>query len=104
MGGDQNAYKVIAAVDLSFAVPLLIAAACTLWRRRPWGYVLSAVAVVQFATYFAVMGTICVFNWIHAPGSHLFSAWFINCIVALPILLLCLAGLLLNVKRPAEVN
>ncbi len=91
----------IAAVDLSFAVPLLTAAAWTLWRRRPWGYVLAVVALVQFAMYFAVMGTVCVFGWKLTPGSQLFSAWFINCIVTLPILLLCLAGLLGNMKKAA---
>jgi hypothetical protein len=104
VNGSAEAYKVIAAVDLSFAVPLLISAGYLLWRHRPWGYVLAAVALVQFSTYFAVMTTVCVFGWKLTPGSHLFSAWFINCIVFLPILLLCLAGLLLNVKRPAEVN
>jgi hypothetical protein len=54
--------------------------------------------------YFVVMGTVCVFGWKLTPGSQLFSGWFINCIVTLPILLLCLAGLLLNVNEPAEVN
>ncbi len=104
VNGSQEAYRVIAAVDLSFAVPLLTAAAWALWKRRPWGYVLGAVALVQFAMYFVVMGTVCVFVWKFTPGSQLFSGWFINCLVTLPILLLCLAGLLLNVKGPAEVN
>ncbi len=101
VNGSQEAYKVIAAVDLSFAVPLLVAAAWTLWRRRPWGYVLGAVALVQFAGYFAVMTTVCILDWKLKPGSQLVSAWFINCLVTLPILLLCLAGLLLNMKKPA---
>ena len=98
VNGSQEAYKVIASIDLSFAVPLLIAAALGLWRRRPWGYVLGVVALVQFAMYFAVMGTVCVIGWKLTPGSQLFSGWFINCIVTLPLLLLCLAGLLLNLK------
>ncbi len=101
VNGNQEAYKVIAAIDLSFAVPLLIAAACALWRRHPWGYVLGTAAFVQFAMYFAVMGTACVFGWMLTPGSQLFSGWFVNGLVTLPILLLCLAGLLLNVKKTA---
>jgi hypothetical protein len=101
VNGSQDAYHVIAAVDLTFAVPLLISSACLLFRRRPWGYVLGVAASVQFALYFAVMTSVCVVTWRLTPGSRLISDWFINCIITLPILLLCLAGLLLHVKREA---
>lgn len=101
VNGSQDAYHVIAAVDLTFAVPLLISSAYLLFRRRAWGYVLGAAASVQFAMYFAVMTAVCVVNWKLTPGSHLVSGWFINCLITLPLLLLCLAGLLLNVKREA---
>jgi hypothetical protein len=62
VNGSQYAYQVIAAVDLSFMVPLQISATYLLFRRRPWGYVLGAVALVQGAVYTAVMATICVFG------------------------------------------
>jgi hypothetical protein len=101
VNGSQDAYHVIAAVDLTFAVPMLISSACLLFRRRPWGYVLGVAATVQFAMYFAVMTAVCVVGWKLTPGSQLFSGWFINCIITLPLLLLCLAGLLLNVKGHA---
>ena len=104
VNGSQYAYQVIAAVDLSFMVPLQIPAAYLLWRRRPWGYVLGVVALVQGAMYTAVMAMVCVFGWILTPGSHLFSGWFINCIVGCTLCLLCLAGLLLGVKRQATTN
>jgi hypothetical protein len=104
VNGSQYAYQVIAAVDLSFMVPLQIPAAYLLWRRRPWGYVMGVVALIQGAMYTAVMAVVCVFGWILTPGSHLFSNWFINCIVGCTLCLLCLAGLLLHVKRPAEVH
>ncbi len=104
VNGSQYAYQVIAAVDLSFMVPLQISAAYLLWRRRPWGYVLGAVALVQGAIYTAVMAMVSVFGWILTLGAHLFSGWFINCIVGCTLCLLCLAGLLLNVNRPAEVH
>jgi hypothetical protein len=45
-----------------------------------------------------------VFGWILTPGSHLFSDWFINCIVGCTLSLLCLAGLLLNVKSAQATN
>jgi hypothetical protein len=101
VNGSQDAYHVIAAVDLTFAVPMLISSAYLLFRRRPWGYVLGVAATVQFAMYFAVMTSVCVVSWKLTPGSHLMSGWLINCIITLPLLLLCLAGLLLNVKREA---
>lgn len=102
VNGSEFAYQVIAAVDLSFMVPLQILAAYLLWRRRPWGYVLGAVALVQGAIYTAVMAMVCVFGWILTPGSHLVSGWFINCLVGCTLCLLCLAMLLLNIKRTAE--
>lgn len=101
VNGSQDAYHVIAAVDLAFAVPVLASSAWLLFRRRAWGYVLGVAASVQFALYFAVMTSVCIVTWKSTPGAQLVSDWFINCIITLPILLLCLAGLLLNVKREA---
>ncbi|MBZ5542735.1 MAG: hypothetical protein LAO07_03535 [Acidobacteriia bacterium] len=104
VNGSQDAFRVIAAVDLSFMVSLLIPAACLLWRRRPWGYVLGVVLMLQGAMYTAVMGAVCVFGWRLTPGSHLFSNWFIGCVVGCTVSLLCLCGLLLNVERPRATN
>jgi hypothetical protein len=98
VNGSQFAYQVIAAVDLSFMVPMQITAACLLFRRRPWGYVLGSVALVQGAIYTAVMATICVFGWKLAPGLQLYSHWFISCVVSCALCLVCLAGLLLGVR------
>ena len=99
VNGSQFAYQVIAAVDLSFMVPLQVSAAYLLFRRRTWGFVLGSVALVQGAVYTAVMATICVFGWKLTPGSQLFSGWFINCVVSCALCLLCLAGLLFSVRR-----
>jgi len=104
VNGSQSAYQVIAAVDLSLLVPLFLSAGYLLFRRRPWGYVLGATGLVQGAVYTAVMATVCVFGWKLTPGAHLLSGWFINCVIGCTVCLLCLAGLLLNVKRPEEVN
>jgi hypothetical protein len=104
VNGDQNAYRVIAAVDLCFIASLLIPAACLLWRRRPRGYVLGVMFNVQGAEYTAVMGTVCVFGWMAALGSRLISTWFISCIISCIASLLCLCGLLLNVERSRVTN
>ncbi len=99
-------YKVVAVVDLSLMVPLMIPAAYCLWRRRPWGYVLGVMICVQGAAYNAVMGLICLFGSMRTPGSHLFSGWFINCIIGVTLCLLCLAALLKSCRpapAPADV-
>jgi len=100
VNGSQFAYQIIAAVDLSFMVPMQLSAAYLLFMRRPWGYVLGAVTLVQGAVYTAVMATICVFGWMLTPGSQLLSGWFINCVVSSILCTVCLAGLLLGAKRP----
>lgn len=94
VNGDPNAYRVIATVDLSFMVSLLIPAAYLLWQRRPWGYALGVVLNVQGALYTTVMLAVSVAGWLLAPGSRLVSWWFITCIVTCTASLLCLWGLL----------
>jgi hypothetical protein len=98
VNGSEYAYQVIAAVDLSFMVPLLILAACLLWMRRPWGYVLGAMMSLQGAVYNAVMGTVCVFNW-RLTGAKLFSDWFVSCLVGVSLCLLCVCALVLGVRK-----
>ena len=103
VNGSANAYQVIAAVDLSFMVSLLILAAYCLWRRHPWGYVLGVMLSVQGALYTAVMATVCVFDW-KLTGARLFSNWFMGCIVGCAVSLLCLTVLLISVKRPEMIS
>jgi hypothetical protein len=38
---DTEAFKLVAALDLTLMVPLLISSGLLLWRRRPWGYILA---------------------------------------------------------------
>ncbi len=98
VNGSELAYQVIAAVDLSFMVPLFVVASWLLWRRRPWGYVLGVITNVQGAIYNAVMATVCVFSW-EMTGSKLVSDWFISCIVGITLCSTCVVVLLLSVKR-----
>ena len=99
VNGDQNAYRVIATVDLSFMVSLLVPAACWLWRRRPWGFPLAVMLNVQGVLYPTVMAMVCVFGWIARPGSQLLSTWLVCCVVFCVASALCLCGLLLNVEK-----
>jgi hypothetical protein len=38
---------VVYATDLALLMPAIVLAAVLLWRRRPWGYILSAVLMVK---------------------------------------------------------
>lgn len=50
-----EAFKVVAALDLALMVPALTAGGTLLWRRRPWGFVLAAIASIQGAAYLLVL-------------------------------------------------
>jgi hypothetical protein len=52
---DPDAFRLVAALDLSLMVPALVSGGVLLWRRRPWGVVVAAVAGVQGALYLAVL-------------------------------------------------
>ena len=52
---DPDVFRLVAALDLSLMVPTLVSGGVLLWRRRPWGIVLSAIAGVQGSLYLAVL-------------------------------------------------
>ena len=69
---EPEAFKLVAALDLSLMVPALGIGGVLLWRRRPWGLVISAIASVQAALYLLVLSVNSVVS-IHrgltnAPG------------------------------------
>jgi hypothetical protein len=103
INGSQTEYQVVAAVDLSLMVSVLVAAAYLLWRRRPWGYVLGVMLSVQGALYTAVMAMGCVVEW-KVSGALLLSNWFIGCVVGCAASLLWLSVLLLSVKFPKSIS
>lgn len=51
-GGTNN---LVAALDLSFVVPIVLLSGVWLWQRRPWGYVLAVVCNVKGAVYTVVL-------------------------------------------------
>lgn len=52
---EPEAFKVVAALDLSVMVPALTAGGILLWRRQPWGPVVAAIASIQGALYLLVL-------------------------------------------------
>ena len=52
---DPEAFRLVAALDLSMMAPALVCGGVLLWRRRPWGVVLAAIAGVQGSLYLAVL-------------------------------------------------
>ena len=52
---EPNAFRLVAALDLTLLVPVLTVGGGLLWRRKPWGYVLAAIASIQGALYLLVL-------------------------------------------------
>ena len=55
------------ALDLSLVIPLFVVGGIWLWQRKPWGYVLAAIANVKGAVY--LIG-LCASTWtVYAAGT-----------------------------------
>ena len=52
---DPQAFKLVAALDLSLMVPGLVFGGVLLWQRKPWGYVIAAIASIQSSLYLLVL-------------------------------------------------
>ena len=52
---EPEAFKVVAAIDLSLIVTLLLFGGVLLWRRAAWGYVLASMAGILGALYLVVL-------------------------------------------------
>jgi hypothetical protein len=52
---EPEAFKLVAALDLSLMVPALMMGGVLLWRHMPWGYVVAAIAATQGALYLFVL-------------------------------------------------
>jgi hypothetical protein len=52
---EPEAFKVVAALDLSIIVTVLLFGGVLLWRRKAWGYVLAAMAGILGAFYLLVL-------------------------------------------------
>jgi len=52
---EPEAFKLVAALDLCLMVPALTVGGVLIWRRMPWGLVISAIASMQGALYLLVL-------------------------------------------------
>lgn len=47
----EGPFRLVASLDLSLIVPAMLVGAVLLWRRRPWGLILAAIANILGAAY-----------------------------------------------------
>jgi hypothetical protein len=52
---EPEAFKVVAAIDISIIVTLLVFGGLLLWRRNAWGYIIAAIASVLSTLYLLVL-------------------------------------------------
>jgi hypothetical protein len=52
---EPEAFKLVAALDITIMVPALALGGIMLWRRNAWGYVVAAIAGVQGSLYLLVL-------------------------------------------------
>lgn len=69
---EPEAFKLVAALDITIMVPALAFGGVLLWRRRAWGYIVAAIAGIQGSLYLLVLSTNSVVQILYglaeAPG------------------------------------
>jgi hypothetical protein len=81
---------VVFATDLSLLMPSLLAGGLLLWRRQPWGFVLSAIMLIKSCTYGPALLAMSAFSasagsasdpflllWIALTAGCLIAAWLL---------------------------
>ena len=75
---EPEAFKLVAALDLSMMVTALVIGGVLLWRKQPWGYIIAAVAGIQGALYLMVLSVNSIVvierGLVQAPASFLSGA------------------------------
>ena len=94
---DPEAFKLVAALDISLIVTALTFGGVLLWRRNMWGYVLAAIASIQASLYLLVLSVNSIVG-VHrglanAPGE--FPIWGTLALFTTAVTLL----LLTNIRR-----
>ncbi len=52
---EPEAFKLVAALDITIMVPALAFGGVLLWRRNAWGYIVAAIAGIQASLYLLVL-------------------------------------------------
>ncbi len=93
---------VVFAVDLSLLTPSLFFSAVLLWKKRPWGYVLSAIVLVKATAYGLVLLIMSVVTFIKQglvdPFIVLWSILTLGCLLSLTFLLGNMKKISLNLR------
>lgn len=58
-----EAFKLVAALDMTIMVPALLAGGVLLWKRSTWGFALAAMASIQGALYLLVLTVNTLFSF-----------------------------------------
>ncbi len=91
---------IVFAVDLSLLIPSLILSGVMLWRRKPWGFVLSSIVLIKAAAYGLALIIMTVVSYyktdIIDPFILLWILLTSGCIVSLGVLLR-------NMKKDVQV-
>jgi len=82
---------VVFAADLSLLIPALFFSAVLLWKKQPWGYVLSAIVLVKATAYGLVLLIMSVVSFVKQgivdPFIVLWSILTLGCLISLALLL-----------------
>jgi hypothetical protein len=52
---EPEAFKIVAALDLTMMMPALATGGVLLWRRRAWGFAIAGISSIQGALYLLVL-------------------------------------------------
>lgn len=90
--------SIVFALDLTLLMPAMAVGAILLWRRRPWGYAMSAILMIKGTAYTLALLAMSVFS----ANAHIAGAWDLAPVWAFFCLASLLAtGALLRGLRPA---
>lgn len=94
---DEEAFRLVAALDLTIMVPALTIGGSLLWMRRSWGYIIAPVAAVQGSLYLLVLTVNAGISLSHGaaepPGElPIWGPLLIATIVATAVLLAYIRG------------
>jgi len=88
---EPGAFRLVAALDLTLMVPTMAAGGHFLWRSRPWGLVISALALVQGSLYLLVLSVNSLVavagDLVDAPGeAPIWGTLFVLTVLAAAVL------------------
>ena len=87
-------------IDLAFTLPLMFAGAFQLWRRRPWGYLVSGAMLVMLVIETVSIATDQWFGHAAEPASPAASADLVPVFAVLTVV--GLGALVAFLARPAK--